>query len=118
MLQLVRDYKEILDLVQSSFNLIVIGYFFWLRWNTKRIKLLSIKSDKKDASMVEHIDKKIEGIRDELEKAIIKMEALTDNGVSDGLNSRKEIWIEIRKMGNDVSKLEGYLLQNGYKKGD
>jgi len=117
-LQLVRDYKEILDLVQSSFNFIVIGYFFWLRWNTKRIKLLSIKSDKKDASMIEHTDEKIKEIREELERAITKMEVLTENGVSDGLNSRKEIWIEIRKIGNDVSKLEGYLLQNGYKKGD
>ncbi len=113
-----RDYKEILDLVQSSFNLIMIAYFFWLRYNTKRIKAISIKSDKKDADMVKFINKEVKDLKDDLEKGIIKMEVLTENGVSDGLNSRKEIWIEIRKIGNDVSKLEGYLLQNGYKKGD
>lgn len=113
-----RDYKEILDLVQSSFNLIMIAYFFWLRYNTKRIKAISLKSDKKDAAMTLLIEKKANELRADIEKAIIKMEILTDNGVNDGLNSRKEIWIEIRKMGNEVSKIEGYLLQNGYKKGD
>ena len=118
MLQLMRDYKEILDLVQSSFNLIMIAYFFWLRYNTKRIKAISIKSDKKDAAMIKFINEEIKELREDITKAIIKMEILTDNGVNDGLTSRKEIWIEIRKMGNDVSKLEGYLLQNGYKKGD
>ena len=102
--------QEILDTLQSLPAGGVIGIIWYLKRQAAKIEESISKVD---------LDKSISDIKGIIDKTIIKMEVLTENGIKSGENSRKELWIELRRLSNEVAGIEGYLSHtNGYKKGD
>ena len=104
--KMLDEYRELIDIIQSAPALAIIALYFYMRAfkknNQYSHKKLKICIDKLDRHVISEVD---------------KMESIVDRGIEAGNNSRKEIRIDINKVSNDISSIEGYLSnQNGYKK--
>jgi len=96
------DLDVLREVIQSYPALAIIVLGIWV-YRIRKYFIHSVKSLKKSH------DKDIESLKDHFEKEVDKMIVLTDKGMDDGLNSRKELWIEIRKQSDRTSKIEGRL---------
>lgn len=96
-------FDDIKEIIQSYPALAVIVMYFWVRSSLKRIEEKNGFQDKEIENAIVHSDKNIE-----------KMEAITEEGIKSGEDSRKELWIEIRHQSDRISKIEGRL--NGVNK--
>lgn len=99
--------QEILDTLQSLPAIAIAAIVWYLKKQATKIQDSISKKD---------LEKEISELRLILKESITKMETLTENGIKSGDNSRKELWIELRTISNDVAGIEGYMSNNGYKK--